>query len=205
MLWGMFGWGCGTTGAVKVVRDRASWEFRCPKKYIRIQNIGGRCSFVARGCNREASYLVKAVEESMSCCAALGCDAVRNSQIRGAAPKLAVLKEKGGREPRRVETDPEAPLPKKLTNEQVLGVLRDHKESIGECRRRGRPRTGKMIVSMVIKQDGTASKVTIAPPELEDSAIGQCVLLEVEVWRFPRFTGEPIPVEFPIALSRPAP
>ncbi len=203
VLWSMMGLGCSSAGAVKVVRDRASWEFRCPKKSIRVQNIGGRCSFVARGCNREASYLVKAPEGGVTCCPPMGCDAVRNSEVRGAAPKLTVLKEKRGR--RRAAVDPQAPLPKSLSNQQVLEVLASHKDSINDCRRRGRARPGKMTVSALIKRDGSTTDVAIAPPELQDSMIGQCVLLEVEVWRFPRFSGAPIPIDFPIALSRPAP
>lgn len=94
--------------------------------------------------------------------------------------------------------------PERLDDEDILRVLRKNKDEINECRNKQRKADasleGVMTMEFVILPDGRTSQHTAQPAKFKSSVVGQCVVSAVKRWRFPSFSGKPLPVNFPVVL-----
>ena len=52
-----------------------------------------------------------------------------------------------------------------------------------------------------VNQDGQCSDVLVTPEVLADSIFEDCVKLEINRWRYPSFSGDPISVKLPLGFS----
>jgi len=97
-----------------------------------------------------------------------------------------------------------ATLPKTLDEAQLLKVIRKHKNAIRTCKSKQKQANpslgGVMQVKLVIQKNGRTSKVSVAPPKFSGSTVGSCVISSVKSWRFPKFSGTPIPLDFPLRV-----
>ncbi|MEE2903102.1 MAG: AgmX/PglI C-terminal domain-containing protein [Myxococcota bacterium] len=96
-------------------------------------------------------------------------------------------------------------LPKTLDEAQLLKVIRKHKNAIRTCKSKQKQANpslgGVMQVKLVIQKNGRTSKVSVAPPKFSGSTVGNCVISSVKSWRFPKFSGTPIPLDFPLRVK----
>jgi hypothetical protein len=104
---------------------------------------------------------------------------------------------------RRVAPPPSEPdLPRQLDDSDVLGVLRKNRNDVRNClvkQKAADPSLdGTMTVKIVIKKTGRPSRVTVAPSKFKSSVVGKCVASEVKGWRFPKFSGPNMPIDFPV-------
>ena len=57
---------------------------------------------------------------------------------------------------------------------------------------------GKMLVKLVIQKNGRPKRISVSPSKFKSSVVGRCVVRAVKRWRFPRFSGRNMPVDFPV-------
>ena len=60
---------------------------------------------------------------------------------------------------------------------------------------------GKMTVNFEIRNNGRVYSVKVSPAKFQGTYLAQCFTREIKKLRFPRFRGEPIPIEYPVLLS----
>lgn len=96
-------------------------------------------------------------------------------------------------------------LPEQLEDSDIFRVLRQHKSEIRKCRKRQKEvdpnLEGVMKVKFTIQKTGRTSSHTVSPDKFSSSVVGKCVLASVRNWRFPRFTGRPLPLDFPVRMG----
>jgi hypothetical protein len=90
-----------------------------------------------------------------------------------------------------------------LSEEQILEVLRSHKDEVRGCLEREPLEAAEpeMKVSLTIQNDGSTSRIQVAPEELRSLPLGQCIITAVSAWTFPAFSGPPQPIDFPVRRS----
>ncbi len=95
-------------------------------------------------------------------------------------------------------------LPTKLSDQEVLRVLVNHKQDIVRClseQKNADPSLqGQMTVKLQITGEGRPTRVNVVPARFRDAVVGRCVIRSVKRWRFPRFSGDPIPLDFPVVV-----
>ena len=96
-----------------------------------------------------------------------------------------------------------ARLPKTLDETDILGVLRQNRAAVRTCLTRhtasGSGVEGTMTVYMVVRPSGRPTRVSVSP-EFRDTVAGTCIVDKVRAWRFPKFAGESLPVDFPVTV-----
>ncbi len=105
------------------------------------------------------------------------------------------------RKRRRRVVEEDNDLPKQLDDSDVLGVLRKNRKGVQRCRQKADGVSGTMTVKLVISRSGRTGRVTISPSKFKSSDVGKCMTKEVKRWRFPKFSGRPMPLEFPVRIS----
>ncbi len=94
-------------------------------------------------------------------------------------------------------------LPQTLDETDILGVLRKNRNSVRTCLSRhassGSGVQGTMTVYMVVRSTGRPTRVSVSP-EFRNTVAGTCIVDAVRRWRFPRFAGESLPVDFPVTV-----
>ena len=92
-------------------------------------------------------------------------------------------------------------LPTTLDETDILGVLRKNRMAVRDCLSRhaasGSSASGTMTVYMVVRQDGRPTRISVSP-QFRSTVAGTCIVDTVKRWRFPRFSGENLPVDFPV-------
>lgn len=96
-------------------------------------------------------------------------------------------------------------LPDGLTYEVLMKQINENSSAmklcIAQAMRANERLSGRMDVSMTISANGRVSASKVKTARFRNSVIGECTVKTVKRWRFPRFNGEPITVEFPYVLS----
>jgi predicted Zn finger-like uncharacterized protein len=95
-------------------------------------------------------------------------------------------------------------LPKQLEDSDILGVMRKNGESIKNCLTKQHSADpsleGVMTVNYIIEGSGQTKRWTVTPDKFKTAVIGKCVIDAVKTWRFPQFSGRPMPVDFPVRV-----
>ena len=103
------------------------------------------------------------------------------------------------------DAPPPPSLKKQLDESDLFGVMRQHRSEILRCRERqvvaDPTLDGTMTVEMVIQRSGRPTRVRVTPPKFRTAPIGTCVANAVKGWRFPRFSGRAMPVDFPVRVG----
>ena len=83
---------------------------------------------------------------------------------------------------------------------EVEAVIAGHKGDIEDCRARHIREAGKLpdraVLSFELRPSGRVSNPLLDPP-LTDTVFARCLQEAARAWRFPVFTGDPIPVQYP--------
>lgn len=100
---------------------------------------------------------------------------------------------------------PEQDLPQGLNAEAIGKVVESNQKAVKFCferaLKRGQQLSGRMEVEFTIMPIGTVSEVTVKTAKLKGTEFGDCVSNSVKGWKFPRFAGDPVTVEYPFILS----
>ena len=67
--------------------------------------------------------------------------------------------------------------------------------------KKGQQLNGKMEVEFTIAPAGVVSAVDVKTAKYKSTEFGDCTAQAIKSWKFPRFTGEPVAVEYPFILS----
>ena len=67
--------------------------------------------------------------------------------------------------------------------------------------KRGSQPQGRLEVEFTIAPTGLVSNAEIKTAKFTGTEFGDCVTQAVKTWKFPRFSGAPVPVEYPFILS----
>ncbi|MCX7958304.1 MAG: zinc-ribbon domain-containing protein [Deltaproteobacteria bacterium] len=96
-------------------------------------------------------------------------------------------------------------LPKTLTQEQILEVVKANigriKTCMAEQAQRDSSVKGKLIIGWEIQPNGKTKNVQIKTPQFKGTYIGTCISSVVTDFSFPKFAGPPIPIEFPFNIK----
>ena len=97
-------------------------------------------------------------------------------------------------------------LPEGITPEAIYKVVADNNTSMklcyAEASRKSEKLAGKMEVQMTIAPTGDVSAADITTPQFKNSTMGTCTVKRVKTWKFPRFNGDPVTVQFPYVLQQ---
>jgi predicted Zn finger-like uncharacterized protein len=111
----------------------------------------------------------------------------------------------GPKKKTRVIEEPSNDLPKQLEDSDILGELRKHKNAIQSCRQKQSTANagleGTMTVTFVIEGNGKTKRHAVEPEKFKTSVVGKCVIDAVKTWTFPKFSGRPMPVDFPVRVG----
>ena len=88
-----------------------------------------------------------------------------------------------------------------LSNVDVMDVMRKHMSEFQACSQKDSSVKGKMMVSFVIVNDGTVSKVSTLSDEFKGSGFSECISALIKNIRFPKSGGEPKTVPFPFTVK----
>jgi len=95
--------------------------------------------------------------------------------------------------------------PNSLKQEQITAVINRNIGRIKFCYdsqlRRNPGLTGKVIMNFVIQPDGSVNSVMAKTAKFKGSYLEQCVRESMMTWRFPRFNGDAIDVDYPFVFS----
>ncbi|MEZ4431854.1 MAG: AgmX/PglI C-terminal domain-containing protein [bacterium] len=102
---------------------------------------------------------------------------------------------------------PDPTPPETLTEAQVKAVIGANFGGVTACYERQLAAGealpgGKVLLRFEIRPAGRTSGVSL-DRDFASSAFAACVRGVVQQWRFPSFTGAPIPVEYPLILEAP--
>ncbi|MFN3201961.1 MAG: AgmX/PglI C-terminal domain-containing protein [Bradymonadia bacterium] len=121
---------------------------------------------------------------------------------QAAATRVAPLK--------KTETRPTMPgtvenLPESLSSQEIAQIMRRQRISITNCYSRHLKREGSAVASramlkFMIKPDGRTDKIRL-PAALDNTTLKSCLVSLVTRTRFGKFTGNPIPVEYPLVFQ----
>jgi predicted Zn finger-like uncharacterized protein len=93
-------------------------------------------------------------------------------------------------------------LPAQLDDLDILKVLKTNRGQIQSCLSKQTAADpsirGEMKVRFVVERTGKTRRVEITPSTLSGQVVGRCVHDAVGGWAFPRFSGAPMPVDFPV-------
>lgn len=96
-------------------------------------------------------------------------------------------------------------LPKTLTQEQILEVVKANigriKTCMAEQAQRDPSIKGKLVIGWDIQPNGKTKNVQIKTPQFKGTYIGTCISSVVSDFNFPKFSGPPIPIEFPFNIK----
>lgn len=96
-------------------------------------------------------------------------------------------------------------LPSRLDESDILRTLRQNRSAVRICLERQRSAdpglAGQMKVKLMIQPSGKVSSVTVQPSKFSDAEVGRCMKSKARRWRFPRFSGSPVPVDFPVRVT----
>ncbi len=99
---------------------------------------------------------------------------------------------------------PESDVPRQLDDSDVLGVLRKNAGAVRTCLKKQAAADpaldGTMTVKMVITRSGRTRRVSVSPDKFKSAVIGKCVSSSVKGWRFPKFSGPNMPIDFPVTV-----
>lgn len=108
------------------------------------------------------------------------------------------------RRPARRRATVEDDVPRQLDDSDILGVLRKNRKSIISCVKKQQTAdgsvSGTMMVNLVITKSGRTTRITVSPSRFRSSVAGRCVSSAVKRWRFPKFTGPNMPIDFPVRI-----
>ena len=94
-------------------------------------------------------------------------------------------------------------LPEQLADEVVLRTLRAHRSDVDNCRSTAEPALeGVVTVSFLVRGDGRVSAVKVSPDRFKGTRLEACLRATVQAWTFGKFSGRPMPVDFPLTLRR---
>ncbi len=100
---------------------------------------------------------------------------------------------------------PEALLPSTLSQSQISSVVNRNLARIKFCYdsqlRRNPNLTGKVIVNFTVEGSGKVSSVAVKSRRFRGSYLDTCVTGAIRSWRFPRFSGDPVSVDYPFIFS----
>lgn len=118
-----------------------------------------------------------------------------------AAPALAPGAPPGARPLPIAPADP----PEQLTPAQVQAVIDTHQPDIEACHARQLRESGPLprreaTLSFELRPSGRTREPTL-DAALDGTVFGACVREAARGWRFPTFTGAPIPVQYPFVLK----
>jgi hypothetical protein len=95
-------------------------------------------------------------------------------------------------------------VPRQLDDSDILGVLRKNRKAIIGCVKKQNAAdssiSGTMMVNMVITKSGQTTRITVSPDRFSKTVAGRCVMSSVKSWRFPRFSGPNMPIDFPVRI-----
>ena len=95
-------------------------------------------------------------------------------------------------------------MPEQLEETDILRVLRKYKADINACKEKQAKDDpgleGVMTVNLVVLKTGRTSQPTVAPDKFKSSSVGKCVVNSVKGWKFPQFSGRPMPIDFPVPV-----
>lgn len=101
--------------------------------------------------------------------------------------------------------EPSSDLPAQLEDSDILGELRKHKAAIQACRQKQSSASssveGTLTITFVIEGNGKTKRWEAKPDNLKSSVGAKCVIDSVKTWSFPKFSGRPMPVDFPVRLG----
>lgn len=98
----------------------------------------------------------------------------------------------------------EPKLPTKLDDVDVLRVLKKHRAQVRDCidkHERADGDSGTVKVTITIRPSGNVSSTRFSPASFQGSVLGRCLASNARTWRFPKFAGEPTPVDFPVRVK----
>ncbi len=91
-------------------------------------------------------------------------------------------------------------LPKKLTRNQILSVVKKNARSVTSCKDEGSGEGGTVVVYMVVGRNGAVSQAKVKKGKFKGTSVGRCVERKVKRFRFPQFSGKPLKVNMPFRL-----
>ena len=96
-------------------------------------------------------------------------------------------------------------LPATIGQAQILSVIKRHQRGVRSCyerqlKRDDSLRNAKVMLRFFIQGSGRTSSVKLAR-RYDGTVLKTCLKSLVGRWRFPRFSGEAIPVEYPLVLQ----
>jgi outer membrane biosynthesis protein TonB len=104
--------------------------------------------------------------------------------------------------PNTVKTEAPVELPETLGQSQISGVIKRYKKGLHGCYQRQLKRDSSMRkanlkLAFSIERSGRTSNIKI-DRKYNGTELKNCLNRLVRRWRFPQFTGEAIPVEYPL-------
>lgn len=96
-------------------------------------------------------------------------------------------------------------VPAQLDESDILRTLRKNRGAVRECLNRqrasGSALEGVMKVKLTIQPSGRVKSVSVSPSKFRGSPVGGCIRVKAKAWRFPRFRGSSVPVDFPVRVT----
>ncbi|MEM1026111.1 MAG: AgmX/PglI C-terminal domain-containing protein [Myxococcota bacterium] len=96
-------------------------------------------------------------------------------------------------------------LPRVPDDGDVFNAIRRHGGEVRGCvaqqMREDPSLKGRMQVKLRIAGTGKVMSVSVSPAQFRDAPVGRCMQRSAKSWRFPRFSGPPFPVEFPVPVQ----
>lgn len=104
----------------------------------------------------------------------------------------------------RREVEPEPALPDQLDDADVLKVLRSKRGDVRRCLEKQASADpsleGTMTLELIIRRSGRPKGVKVREDKFKRSAVGTCLVAAVKRWRFPKFSGASMPLDFPVRV-----
>jgi predicted Zn finger-like uncharacterized protein len=92
-------------------------------------------------------------------------------------------------------------LPEQLGQGDIMGVVAGHKDQIKNCIQQQRAKdpdsSGTVKMHWVIQKAGNVGGIAVGSDEFKGSPMGSCMGKAIASWRFPQFSGPPMPIDFP--------
>lgn len=105
---------------------------------------------------------------------------------------------------RRAAPEPEPRLPEQLDDADVLEVLRSKRGDVRRCLEKQAEAdptlAGTMTVELVIRRSGRPKGVRVREDRFKRAVVGTCMVAAVKRWRFPKFSGAAMPLDFPVRV-----
>ena len=96
-------------------------------------------------------------------------------------------------------------LPRALTEGAITQVISQNAASINPCLgaagAKNKHIEGKMDVMLVVAPSGEVKNAQVLAGPFKSSALGDCAMTQVRGWKFPRFSGRPLTINFPYMFS----